>query len=91
MDIKNKTNRPLSISLPGGKTLHLGPRKKGQIAANAVDHPPVKKLVEAGEIEIADEKTGAFSDEGPGTKTPGGTERRAQGGGGGPRRSSGDR
>ena len=90
MDIKNKTNRPLSISLPGGKTLHLGPRKKGQIAANAVDHPPLKKLVDAGEIEIADEKTGSFSDEGPTAKSAGG-ERRAQGAGGGPRRSSGDR
>ncbi len=31
MDITNNTNKPLSIPLPGGKKLFLGPRKTGQI------------------------------------------------------------
>jgi hypothetical protein len=53
--VSNKTRRPLSVPLPGGKRLHLGPGKTGQIAANAVEHPQVKKLVEAGEIEILDD------------------------------------
>lgn len=50
--ICNKTRRPLSIPLPGGKTLHLSPGKTGEIAANAVDHPPLAKLVAAGELEV---------------------------------------
>jgi hypothetical protein len=53
--VANKTAKPLSIRLPRGKTLHLGPRKTAQISSNAVEHPQVKKLVAAGEIEIADE------------------------------------
>lgn len=53
--ISNKTQRPLSVPLPRGKVLHLGPGKTGQIASEAADHPPFKKLVEAGEIEILGE------------------------------------
>ena len=43
MDIINKTNKPLSIPLPGGKKLFLGPRKTGQITPKALEHPPVAK------------------------------------------------
>ena len=50
--VSNKTKRPLSIPLPGGRKLHLGPGKSGEIAANAAEHPQLKKLVDAGEIEI---------------------------------------
>jgi hypothetical protein len=53
--VANKTVKPLSIPLPRGKTLHLGPRKTAQIASSAAEHPQVKKLIAAGEIEIADE------------------------------------
>ena len=53
--ISNKTARPLRVPLPRGKTLHLGPRKTGQIASEDAEHPPLKKLVEAGEIEILGE------------------------------------
>ena len=53
--ISNKTQRPLSIPLPRGKKLHLGPGKSGEIAANAAEHPQLKKLVDAGEIEIVGE------------------------------------
>jgi hypothetical protein len=50
--ITNKTQRPLSVPLPRGKILHLGPGKSGEIASHASEHPQLKKLVEAGEIEI---------------------------------------
>jgi hypothetical protein len=53
--VSNKSRKPLSVPLPGGKTLHLGPGKTGQIASKAVEHPQVKKLLDAGEIEILDE------------------------------------
>ena len=87
--ISNKTQRPLSVPLPKGKKLHLGPGKVGQIASKDADHPALKKLVEAGEIEIlgeglsateqlADAKKGRFSKQG-------------QGSGSVIRRSSGDR
>ncbi len=53
--ISNKTQRPLSVPLPRGKTLHLGPGKSGEIASKASEHPQLKKLVDAGEIEILGE------------------------------------
>jgi len=53
--VSNKTQRPLSVPLPGGKKLHLGPGKTGQISFTAADYAPLKKLVDAGEIEITDE------------------------------------
>ena len=51
--ITNKTNKPLSISLPGGKRLHLGPGKTGQVAPSAATAGSIKKLIEAGEIEFS--------------------------------------
>ena len=53
--IRNKTNRPLRVPLPRGKTLHLGPRKEGQIATHDIDHPPLQKMIEAGDIELLGE------------------------------------
>jgi hypothetical protein len=50
--VSNKTKRPLSVPLPGGKKLHLGPGKSGEIAAGAAEHAQLKKMIEAGEIEI---------------------------------------
>jgi hypothetical protein len=50
--ILNKTRKALSVPLPGGKKLFLGPGKSGQITMKAVEHPPLVKLVEADEIEI---------------------------------------
>ena len=66
--VSNKTQRPLSVPLPGGKTLHLGPGKTGQVAANAVQDARFKKLVEAGEIEVV-------SDDSAPTGGPGGAQR----------------
>jgi hypothetical protein len=87
--ITNKTHRPLSVPLPRGKTLFLGPGKTGQIASDAVEHAPLKKMIDAGEIEVLGEghvplahgrdKIGPTGGPGP-----------ASGGGAG-RRSSGDR
>jgi len=86
--ITNKTSKPLSVSLPGGKKLRLGPLKSGEISPKAVDHPPVRKLIEAGDVEIA----------GPGQKprpsVGGSTGTRSSTGGkirGGGSRKTGDR
>ena len=65
MDITNKTRKPLSLPLPGGKRLFLGPGKTGQVSTKALEHPPLVKLLEAGDIETA----------------PGGTKTKGGGGG----------
>jgi hypothetical protein len=62
--VNNKTRKPLNVPLPGGRTLHLGPGKTGQISSNAVEHAGLKQLVDAGEIEILDESP--RSTDGPG-------------------------
>lgn len=62
----NKTNAPLKVSLPRGKALHLGPKKSGEIRDEHADHAAVKKLVDAGSIEIFDGNKGAASQAGGG-------------------------
>ncbi|GMR22456.1 MAG: hypothetical protein BMS9Abin37_0809 [Acidobacteriota bacterium] len=52
--VVNKTRAPLRIPLPRGKSLHLGPNKTGQIADGAEEHAALKKLVDAGKVEIFD-------------------------------------
>jgi hypothetical protein len=86
--VSNKTQRPLSVPLPGGKTLHLGPGKTGQISAKAVEDPRLKKLVDAGEIEIVDENPRLTA--GPGGGKLRRTSMHGHTSGGGSRRS-GDR
>lgn len=54
-EIRNATHTPLRVPLPRGKVLHLPPRQVGQVAPSALEHPPFKKLVEAGEIEVLGE------------------------------------
>ena len=54
-NVSNRTQRPLSVPLPRGKTLHLGPGKTAEIASTALEHPQLKKLVDAGDIEILSE------------------------------------
>jgi hypothetical protein len=54
MEIQNKSKRPLSVPLPGGKRLHLGPGKTGQITPRAAEHGPLKKLIEDGALELLD-------------------------------------
>ncbi len=55
MEITNKTKKPLSVPLPAGKKLFLGPGKSGQITQKASVRPAVVKLVEAGDVEISEE------------------------------------
>ena len=57
--VTNKTGKPLSIPLPRGKTLHLGPRKTAQISSHDIEHPALKKLVEAGAIDMVEEGSGS--------------------------------
>ena len=54
MNISNKTPKVISVSLVGGKKLHLGPGKTGQISPKAAELPALKKLIEAGDIEVLD-------------------------------------
>ena len=65
MDITNKTQKPLSVPLPGGKKLFLGPGQTGQVTQKALEHPALAKLLEAGDI----------------TSAEGGSHRRKEGGG----------
>lgn len=65
--IHNKTLRPIRIQLHGGKVLHLGSAKSGQISDEAAQEGAVQRLVKAGEIEILGEGPPAQSGgEGPG-------------------------
>ena len=52
MNIVNKVLRPLTVPLPLGKKLHLGVGKTARVNDKAKDHPPLVKMIEAGEIEI---------------------------------------
>jgi hypothetical protein len=56
--VTNKTRKPLSVPLPRNKTLHLGPGKTGQISSEAAQPPQLRKLVDAGEIEVFDDGPG---------------------------------
>jgi len=50
--VKNTTPKPLSVPLPRGKILHLGPLKTAEIASDDAEHAGVKALVESGALEI---------------------------------------
>ncbi len=65
--VKNKTHRPLRVPLPHGKVLHLNPNQTGKVP-DQIDHPPLQKLIDAGEIELIDD-----GNRGHGTG-PGGSE-----------------
>ena len=86
--VTNKTGKPLSIPLPRGKKLHLGPRKSGQISSHDIEHPALKKLVEAGAIEIVEDGAGATGGDGAGNVGRAVTPEYTAGRGG---RRSGDR
>ncbi len=55
--ITNKTTRPLSVSLPDGKTLRLGALASAELKAKALTHPAVLKLVKAGTVEVLTQST----------------------------------
>ena len=52
MEVKNTTKRPIKVPLPGGKRLFLGLGATGQISPKAADHPPVKALLDSGDLEV---------------------------------------
>ena len=54
MDITNKTKQTLSVPLPGGKKLFLGPGQTGQMTHKALKYPPIMKLLAAGDLETDD-------------------------------------
>ena len=85
--VTNKTNKPLAVPLPRGKILRLGPRKTGQISSDDVDHLPLKKLADAGEIEIHAEGHSPAQDGRGGRPAPTGDQHTTTTGG----RRSGDR
>ena len=53
--IVNKTTGALRVPLPLGKVLHLGPKQTGHVSIHDADHPPLKKLIEGGQLEIWDD------------------------------------
>ena len=60
--IRNRTLVPIKVSLPGGKTLYLGPKNTGQVSDQATELPSFQRLVESDRIEIIGEERGAASD-----------------------------
>jgi len=86
--VTNKTGKPLSVPLPRGKRLHLGPRKSAQISSHDLEHPALKKLAESGAIDIAADDTGSGGGDGGGTRGQPPTGGHTAGPGG---RRSGDR
>ena len=63
--IQNKTAKPIKIHLAGGKVLHLGPHKTGQVADNATEQPSLKRRIDAGEVSVLGEggpAEGGFTD-----------------------------
>ncbi len=68
MNVSNKTQQPLSVPLPGGKKLRLGPGKTGQITPKAAQHPRVKKLIDDGELEILEGGTSSAAGGGGSSK-----------------------
>jgi hypothetical protein len=91
MDLTNKTKRPLSVPLPGGKRLFLQAGKTGQINPKALKHPPLAKLIEAGDLESGEAGSGfrarrGGESSGPAAGPTGGGHK-----GGGAARQSGDR
>lgn len=52
--VRNTTLQPLRVALPLGRSLFLGPAKTGEISPKALEHPGVKKLIDAGSLEVVD-------------------------------------
>ncbi|HEU4403412.1 MAG TPA: hypothetical protein VFT43_15040 [Candidatus Polarisedimenticolia bacterium] len=65
--IRNKTRSPLKIRFAGGKLLHLGPGKTGQIPDQAVDAASIRALLQADKIEMV----GGGEAHGPGSTKAG--------------------
>jgi hypothetical protein len=88
LEISNKTKRPIKVPLPGGKTLFLGPSGKGKIVPKAAEHPPLKALIDSGDLEIVFGGHSKSKGSGGGNASPGGSQ---NDGGSGSLRHTGDR
>lgn len=85
--IKNLAKRPLRVPLPRGRTLHLGLAKTGQVSDEALAHPPLKKLIDGGEIEVVGHGAGGGGGTAEGGTAPHpSTHGHVPGGGAAPRR-----
>ena len=87
MEIKNTTKRPIKVPLPGGKRLFLGLGGTGQIAPKAAEHPPVKALIDSGDLEVV----GGGRSKGDGGGGGGISSSQGDGSGSGNIRRTGDR
>jgi hypothetical protein len=54
--IVNKSHGALRVPLPHGKVLHLGLNQTAHVSVHDADHPPLKKLVEEGKVQLLDEE-----------------------------------
>jgi hypothetical protein len=90
MEIVNKSPKPIAVPLPGGRRLFLGPGKSGQVTPKALEHPPLAKLVEVGDLSVTREGSAhpKAAGSGGGKPVPKADGRHA---GPGPKRQSGDR
>jgi hypothetical protein len=62
--IRNTTQRPLRVPLPGGKLLHLGPAQSARVSGDALARAELRRLVAEGTLEITGEESrGTFADE----------------------------
>ncbi len=57
--IRNNSRKPLVVPLPRGKSLHLPPGKSGQISFQAADHPPVRRMIAEGDLELLGDESGS--------------------------------
>lgn len=80
--IKNTGRRPISVPLPRGRKLYLGPLHTAEVQPSTLEHPPFVELVEAGTITVIGEgdhslphpmkkERAAGSSQGPGRPRPG--------------------
>ncbi len=90
MDVTNKSKKPLIVPLPGGKRLFLAPGKTGQVTPKALDHPPVVKLIESGDLKSVVGSQGP-SNRGQGKVSGSSGGSSSAKGGSGAARQSGDR
>ena len=76
MEIRNASKRPLKVPLPAGKKLFMSIGGTAQLTPKAAEHPPVKKLIDDGDIEITDAgRTGTAESVGRETGIQSGTSR----------------
>ena len=88
MEIRNTAKRPIKVPLPDKKRLFLGIGATGQITVKAAEHPPVKALIDAGDLELVAGGKGGRGDKGASTGSIKSSQ--SQGGSSGVRQS-GDR